>query len=806
MAQHLPPGTVLDGRYRIDAALGQGGFGITYAAENVRLGLKVAVKELFWRDHSARAEGSQAVALPRAADVDVFEEQKRRFLREARTLKDFADQPGVVRVLDYFEANGTAYIVMEYVEGETLAARCAAGPMPAEDLIRGFLPLMDTLGRVHGQGVIHRDISPENIMVQPDGSLKLIDFGAARQFKAADGGFTSLARDSYSPSEQYDKNGKQGPWTDVYALCATLYSCLCGAPPQSAVQRIFLDELQPPSALGVAIDPACEAALMKGLKLWQGDRFKSMEELSAALRAALPGEEAPADRTAPVRRGLSRRMAIALAALALCAALALGLWLGRRGEAPGQKEPDEPVEHIRVTAPSDMTASEFAAAQTELRARLDDIAGEDRYSLEVRGDAMDVTLPVAALQGQEVWAFVTEHFRELAPGKTMNWQLQILANWEDPAEIALPGAHQVSVSLLQGETLVYAYQPSRTVKLSASQYAANAQEIKRRLDALNTPYAFGTLYGDDTCVVFRLSPERMGRCIEDTLGKLGLSLAVGDALSALDLPYSNADYEIIEAGDGRYALRLRCDGYTQKLLDEMSRAMVQAGLDRLYLGGFPSAVFASARVEQPIDDGVVVFDELRLKGVREMDESAFWVLEYLTALGDTNLTCSYTRVNRDYLDASGAPDFDLMESDIHYGIASSGAEADDEALLALLERIRAEKGYGLEDGDALHLTMALPLDDDRLPETISGRVAELIDGYGLGNLLLPKQLIISTVDETASDAAFRVFLYTSYDLIQQGFVNHYSCWLYGDAMEPWAEALSAWWQDFEQVHDSASDG
>ena len=136
MQVQLRPGTVLDGRYRIDAMMGQGGFGITYAAENTRVGMKVAVKELFWRGHSVRRdEASPEVALADGTDSEVFESQKRRFLQEARTIRDFSGQPGVVRILDYFEANGTAYIVMEFVEGETLAARAAAGPMPCEDQI-----------------------------------------------------------------------------------------------------------------------------------------------------------------------------------------------------------------------------------------------------------------------------------------------------------------------------------------------------------------------------------------------------------------------------------------------------------------------------------------------------------------------------------------------------------------------------------------------------------------------------------------------------------------------------------------------
>lgn len=181
----LKTGAILDDRYRIGRVLGQGGFGITYSAENIRLGLKVAIKELFWQGHSSRdVTISAQVTLPLSSDADVFHAQKERFLREARILRDFSNLSAIVRVLDCFEANNTAYIVMEYVEGVTLLNHLEdhGGRLDAEVLLRRALPLVESLKEVHAYGIIHRDISPDNIMVLPDGALKLIDFGAARAF------------------------------------------------------------------------------------------------------------------------------------------------------------------------------------------------------------------------------------------------------------------------------------------------------------------------------------------------------------------------------------------------------------------------------------------------------------------------------------------------------------------------------------------------------------------------------------------------------------------------------------------------
>ena len=255
----LQTGIILDDRYRILEPLGEGGFGITYAAENIRIGTRVAIKEFFWRGYVKREEaegGACHVTAADPADAESFSRLKEKFLQEARILRDFDQENSIVHILDYFEANGTAYMVMEYLEGMTLRRFVTAnGVFEPETLFRKMLPLVRSLSYIHETGIIHRDISPDNIMVLTDGSLKILDFGAARKYRDVAGGqYTAIARDNYAPGEQYDRNGHQGPWTDVYALCATMYECVTGKAPDSAVQRMFLDELKSPSQLGIPIE------------------------------------------------------------------------------------------------------------------------------------------------------------------------------------------------------------------------------------------------------------------------------------------------------------------------------------------------------------------------------------------------------------------------------------------------------------------------------------------------------------------------------------------------------------------------
>jgi serine/threonine protein kinase/alpha-tubulin suppressor-like RCC1 family protein len=283
----LPSRTILSGKYMVGRVLGEGGFGITYVGYDLNLDMKVAIKEYYpsgfvMRDTSA----STTVQTYAGEQGDIFRKGRERFVDEAKRLARFRVFAGIVMVNDFFVENGTAYIVMEYVEGVTLKSYIAqmGGKLPAEQFFEMLRPLFGSLAQVHESGIIHRDISPDNIMITPDGNVKLLDFGAAREFGDGDNKSLSvLLKHGYAPVEQYQTKGKQGPHTDVYALSATIYKAITGITPESSMDRIVEENLEPPSRLGVNLPDYQEAALMKGLAIRQADRYQTISELYAAL-------------------------------------------------------------------------------------------------------------------------------------------------------------------------------------------------------------------------------------------------------------------------------------------------------------------------------------------------------------------------------------------------------------------------------------------------------------------------------------------------------------------------------------------
>ena len=312
---YLKQNTVLDDRYMIDGILGEGGFGITYSANHLLSGRRVAVKEYFCGEYMTRSgeTGLEASAVS-PDDLPRFRTEKERFVKEARVLRDFSDLAGIVRVEDYFEANGTAYIVMELLEGVTLRKYIKEnGRMEAEQVFRRLVPLIEALGRIHAAGIVHRDFSPDNIMVSPGGALTLMDFGAARSFYTKTVSHSLIYKDGFAPQEQIDRRGRLGPHTDLYSVCATAYYCVTGKVPDDAIQRMLYDELKSPSQLGVAISSEAETLIMRGLSLRQDRRWQSAGELLSEIRKIWPDPDP--ERTARLKR--RRFLTIAAAAVLL---------------------------------------------------------------------------------------------------------------------------------------------------------------------------------------------------------------------------------------------------------------------------------------------------------------------------------------------------------------------------------------------------------------------------------------------------------------------------------------------------------
>lgn len=316
--------TVLDKRYVIGAVIGAGGFGITYAAWDRTLHMPVAVKEFYPRELVTRdnAEDDEIILLPGEENRAHFHMALDRFEREAHVLAMLQSVPGIVTVLNWFRANGTAYLVMEYLRGQTLGEYCRWEKPDWKRLLGMLRQPIDALVICHQQGVLHRDVSPANLFVLQDGTVKLIDFGAAAQMaRQAKGQDQSvLLNRRYAPIEQYDEHGHQGPWTDVYALCATLFALMNGSPAPEAPLR------KPGSLPGLKelpIPKDARRALERGMAVQPESRTQSMEELRASLYH-LPMPEEIQRR----RRFVRRFTGIAAAALLLAAGLLFNFTTG----------------------------------------------------------------------------------------------------------------------------------------------------------------------------------------------------------------------------------------------------------------------------------------------------------------------------------------------------------------------------------------------------------------------------------------------------------------------------------------------
>lgn len=284
-SHHFPPGKLLRERYLVGRSLGEGGFGITYLGFDTNLERRVAIKEYFPTTFVKR-ETSVALDVTCYTDTgrDFYEKGREQFLTEARTMARLESVPGIVRVLDFFPANNTAYIVMEFLAGNTLKAIVEEeGRIPAKVMMEMLAPVLRAMESMHAAGIIHRDISPDNLMQLGDGSVKLMDFGCARDIE---GGrtMTVTLKHGFAPVEQYSGHG-QGPWSDVYSLCATVYYCLTGRVPPRSVERgdSEQDPLVAPNKYGAALTPAQEAALLKGMAVRARNRWQGVSDLYSAL-------------------------------------------------------------------------------------------------------------------------------------------------------------------------------------------------------------------------------------------------------------------------------------------------------------------------------------------------------------------------------------------------------------------------------------------------------------------------------------------------------------------------------------------
>ena len=370
----LPVNTILYGRYIVGRVLGAGGFGITYIGYDLKLDGRVAIKE-YYPSGAANRSVSLTVYPTAEGNGNPFETGKERFLKEARVLSGFIEDSSIVTLRDYFEENGTAYIVMEYLDGEDLSHYAVRhGKFTFDEALDLLEPAMLALDKVHKKGLIHRDISPSNLMVLSDGRIKVLDFGAARlQSVNGELSLSVMLKPGYAPIEQYSTHGEQGPWTDVYAMSATFYRLITGKAPTSATDRTCGSAVELPSALGVKITPAQEGALMHGLALQSADRTQTMAGLAESLRAkkTVHGSKpekpkAPEKPEKPGKPALPKKRLIAIGASALvvlAACLTLpALRNGTDSSAAKQEEQKLSIEELAAARESIAAHSEITVS------------------------------------------------------------------------------------------------------------------------------------------------------------------------------------------------------------------------------------------------------------------------------------------------------------------------------------------------------------------------------------------------------------------------------------------------------------
>lgn len=375
----LKPGVILKERYKIEEVIGAGGFGITYRAWDPLLQSYVAIKEYYPSGIATRSADSSKVCVPVGQEQREYHRGRIRFLKEAQDVARFQSEPNIVSIYDYLEENDTAYMVMEYLHGCTLKQyiREHGGRLDTDHILHICLSVLDALAVVYKAGMIHRDISPENIFICEDLTVKLIDFGAAKQvYLDGEQTMSVVLKPGYAPPEQYAKKDKQGPWTDIYALGATLYFAATGEKPEESFGRVLEDTIKPVCEVNPEIPRAMSQVIMRAMSVKIEDRYQTVEAMREALLAG-EGQNAqmepyviPASRIS--KRDLPKKRGF-LIGVAFCIVIMLvvtGIWMAGRvakkaGTATATEMNAASTEAQTATMADAQTATDAEQAATE---------------------------------------------------------------------------------------------------------------------------------------------------------------------------------------------------------------------------------------------------------------------------------------------------------------------------------------------------------------------------------------------------------------------------------------------------------
>lgn len=288
-ANSLPPFTVIDGKYMLGHCIGAGGFGITYVALDLKTQKRCAIKEYFPSNLAYRDRNTNEVSCS-SKDIREYSHGLKRFYEEARTLATLKGEKNIVEIRAYLKANNTAYIVMEYVDGINLKKNMVqkGGTYSYDEAKRIFTEIAIALDKVHVKKLLHRDLTPENVLIKKDGSIKVIDFGSARDYIKNATGMSVMVKSGYAPVEQYSSEKKQGPYTDIYSLCCTIYFMLSGQYVPDAFDRVNGKNVPRLDFVVAGVPEKFASIIEKGMAVLPAERYQSIGEMLVNLQQDEP--------------------------------------------------------------------------------------------------------------------------------------------------------------------------------------------------------------------------------------------------------------------------------------------------------------------------------------------------------------------------------------------------------------------------------------------------------------------------------------------------------------------------------------